>query len=87
MIFVNIFSYPPQNRDALQARFKATGGKPPEGIKMIGRWHGIGGGKGVVVCEADDPVALGKWAQEWSDLMSMEIYPAVDDQGALKRIG
>jgi hypothetical protein len=30
MIFVSIYSYPPENRKAIQARFKETeGGKPP----------------------------------------------------------
>lgn len=86
MLFVNHFSFPPQNRDAIQTRFKATGGKPPAGIKIIGRWHAIGGGKGVVVAETDDPIAMGKWAQQWSDLMSTDIYPVVDDEGVLKRV-
>jgi len=87
MLFVTYFSYPPQNREAVQARFKKTRGKPPEGVKMLGRWHAIGGGKGVHVCECDDPIALAKWVQEWSDLLTLEVLPVLDDASALKRIG
>jgi len=87
MLFLTYFSYPPQNREAVQARFKKTGGKPPEGVKMLGRWHAIGGGKGVFVSEANDPMAIAKWVQEWSDLLSLEVLPALDDASALKRIG
>ena len=87
MLFVSTWSYPPENREAVQTRFKETGGKPPMGIKMLGRWHAIGGGKGVLVSESNDPMAIAKWIQEWSDLMSFDIYPALNDEDAANRIG
>jgi hypothetical protein len=87
MKFVTIWSFPPEKRNEGNARFRETGGdKPPAGIKLLGRWHAIGGGKGVHVCECDDPIALAKWAQVWSDLLSIEIYPAVDDEEATKML-
>ncbi len=86
MLYVCIWSYPPERRNEIQARFKETGGPPPEGVKMIGRWHSLGGGKGVCVAETDDAVALAKWSQEWSDIMSMDIYPALDDENIGKVI-
>ena len=85
MKFVTTWSIPPENRNAVQDRFKKTGGdKPPAGIKLLGRWHAIGGGQGVHICECDDPIAFAKWAQVWSDLVSIEIYPALDDEDAAK---
>ncbi len=84
MIFVTVYSFPPENRDACQARFKESGGMPPAGINLLGRWHAVGGLKGVHVCECDDAIAFAKWAQEWSDLLSIEIYPALDDDGVAK---
>ena len=87
MIFVAVYSWTPANRDAVQARFKETGGnKPPAGIKLLGRWTAVGGLKGVQVCECDDPIAFAKWAQEWSDLLPIEIYPALDDEGVAKML-
>ena len=42
MIYVTVWTFKPEHRDAVQARFKQTGGLPPEGVKMLGRWHGTG---------------------------------------------
>ncbi len=85
MKFVTVWSYRPENRDQGQARFKQIGGdKPPAGIKLIGRWHALAGGKGVHVCECDDAMALAKWVQNWTDILSVEIYPAMDDEDAVK---
>ena len=53
---------------------------------MIGRWSRIGGGEGICIAETDRPVALGKWAQDWNDLMEFEIYPALDDETVAKVI-
>ncbi len=86
MIFVTTWSYGPENREAIQARFKETGGAPPEGVKMLGRWHAVSQGKGVVVAEADDPEAVANWIQGWSDLMSFETYPALDDEATARVI-
>ncbi len=79
MVHVIAWHYDPEHRDAILARFKETGGLPPAGVKMIGRWHGVGTNKGFCVAEGNDPIALAKWAQGWSDLMKFDIYPAVTD--------
>ena len=87
MLFVVHWEFAPENRDAANARFKETGGMPPEGVKMLGRWHFAEGGEGLCVCETDDAVLLGKWAQDWSDLLSFRIVPVNDDEGVLKVLG
>jgi hypothetical protein len=86
MKFITHWKYPPENRDAIQARFKKTGGSPPDGIKMIGRWHRIGGGEGFCVSTTEDAQAIGKWAQDWSDLMTLEVYPVLEDEGVAQLI-
>ena len=87
MLFVVHWTIPSDRRDAAQARFKETGGMPPDGVKMIGRWHAAAGGEGLCVCETDDAILLGKWTQDWSDLLSFELIPVNDDEGVLKVIG
>ncbi len=84
MVFVSHYTMASDNRNAAQDRFKKTGGEPPAGVKMIGRWHAVGGGQGVTIFEANDPQAIANWAQQWSDLISFDIYPAVDDAGFSK---
>ena len=83
MLFLVDWSVSGSNRDAANARFKETGGPPPKGVKMIGRWHGVNG-CGVVIAETSDTVALGKWLQQWSDLIEFDVTPVVDDAGVMK---
>jgi len=86
VIYVATWNFKPEHRDVADARFRETGGLPPEGVKMLGRWHGIGTNKGVCVAESDDALAVARWAQKWSDLMSFDIYPALTDEDTAKVI-
>jgi len=87
MLFLVQWTFPPENRDAANARFKETGGMPPAGVKMLGRWHTAGGGEGICIAETDDQVALGKWMQDWSDLLDMSVLPVHGDEDAMKILG
>jgi hypothetical protein len=81
MTFVLIYSFPPERREAVVARFKETGGgMPPAGVKLLSRWHVIGGGKGFLIAESDDPMAMAKWVQQWSDVTSFEVCPVMTDE-------
>ncbi|WP_233855873.1 DUF3303 domain-containing protein [Paraburkholderia sp. HD33-4] len=61
-------------------RFMKTGGQPPEGVKMLGRWHAIGGLHGFAVVEAEDTRGLSALALQWDDLLTMSIFPAATDE-------
>ena len=39
MLFHISYEFSPNNRDEAQKRFKETGGLPPDGVTMEGRWH------------------------------------------------
>lgn len=81
MLFVVSWKFRTDYRDAANNRFKETGGMPPEGVHMIGRWHYASGRQGLLVCETDDAIALGKWTQNWTDFLDFEIHPVNDDAG------
>jgi hypothetical protein len=87
MIFVSLYTMTPNHRNSAENRFKQTGGKPPAGIKVIGRWHSVSGGRGVTVCEASDAQAVAQWAHDWNDVIHFDIYPAIDDAGLAKLLG
>ena len=70
----------PDIRDATNARFLETGGPPPAGVTMLGRWHFVEGGEGFCICETDDAAALATWTQQWSDLLEFRITPVLDDE-------
>jgi hypothetical protein len=80
MLFAVSWKGLPQVRNAATERFLKTGGRPPEGVKLIGRWHNIGQISGVAVAEADDPLLMSKWALDWNDLFEMEVRPVATDE-------
>jgi hypothetical protein len=70
----------PETRNAAAERFRKTGGAPPSGVKVIGRWHAVGPLAGVAIAEASDPLAVAKWALEWNDLFEMDVHAALTDE-------
>lgn len=68
-------------RKAAIERFLKTGGAPPAGVKMLGRWHTVDGEYGVAIAESDDPQAMAKWSLAWNDLLPMDVRPALNDEG------
>ena len=81
MLFAVEWKYRPEGRDEVNKRFKETGAPPPEGINMIGRWHYASGRQGMLICETDNAIALGKWTQSWTDFLDFQIHPVNDDAG------
>ena len=79
MRFMTIYSLDPADRDAAIARFKKSQGAPPNGVKLLGRWHDVAGHRGFTISEANDAQALYKWVLEWSDLMTFETCVVLDD--------
>ena len=81
MHFAITYRIKTENRDAAQKRFMAGGGLPPDaGVKMVQRWHAVGGLRGFVIAEASDAVAIGKWMQEWTDLLTFDVTPILNDE-------
>jgi hypothetical protein len=81
------YSISPKDRDVAQARFQETGGLPPAGATMVGRWHRLAGLGGYILCESDDAVALGKWTQAWTDVLTFDIVPVGDDAEITEVLG
>jgi hypothetical protein len=82
MKFIVTFSWQPdtETRDEGIARFLKTGGQPPAGAKLLGRWTRLDFSGGYVLLESEDPKALTEFALAWSDLMELEITPVLEDQ-------
>lgn len=92
MKFMLTFSWKPDIKAQEQgiARFLKTGGHPPKGAKLLGRWTRADFSGGYDLLEADDSQALAEFALMWSDLMTLTIVPVVEDQAlseVLKRAG
>ncbi|WP_118183326.1 DUF3303 domain-containing protein [Paraburkholderia phosphatilytica] len=61
-------------------RFLETGGRPPAGVALLGRWHVIGELSGFAVVEAADTSGLAAWVLQWGDLFSFTSAPALTDE-------
>ena len=91
MKFIATFTIKPEtkSRDEAIARFKKTGGQPPNGVKLLGRWTAADFSGGFDLIESDDAKALTEFALQWSDLMELKIVPVVEDADlneVLKRV-
>ena len=63
-----------------EARFKRTGGLPPAGVKILGRWQSLDASSGRTLCETDDPAALSQWCREWAEVITLTARPLADEQ-------
>jgi len=81
MKFMLTFAIKPEikGRDEAIARFKKTGGQPPKGAKLIGRWTCADFSGGFDLIESDDATALTEFALMWSDLMELRLVPVIED--------
>jgi Protein of unknown function (DUF3303) len=82
MKFMLIFNWNPdaETRTKAVLRFRKSGGLPPEGVKLLGRWTRADLSGGFDLIEADDVTKLFEFAYLWGDLMKLEIFPVLDDQ-------
>jgi hypothetical protein len=81
MKFIVTWTIPKASVLAAQARFLQTGGGPPTGVKMVGRWHGMSGG-GVLIAETNDAKALYAWLEQWNDMLDFNTTPCLEDAEA-----
>lgn len=87
MQFLVTYKISPGTRDVAQQRFKSTGGPPPAGVTMVGRWHCVDGSGGAVVAETNDATALARWIQEWTDVITFDVRPVLNDEQMAGVIG
>lgn len=67
--------------NAAVARFLETGGTPPAGVKLVGRWHGMSG-SGFAITESSDAKAMFRFQAQWADVLQLSVTPCVEDADA-----
>ena len=55
-----------------------------EGVKILGEWTDLGGGRGFLLVESNDPKALLSGSMAWGDLMKMEAVPVMETEETMK---
>jgi hypothetical protein len=86
MKFMLSFTITPDKakRDEAIQRFLKTGGQPPKGAKLLGRWTAADFSHGFDLLESDDVKPLTQFALEWGDLMELSITPVIEDRDLLE---
>jgi hypothetical protein len=81
MKYICYFNWEPNTAQQSEAirRFKATGGQPPAGASLLGRWIRADFMGGVCLLESNDPKALTEFSLMWSDVMTLQIIPIIED--------
>ena len=92
MKFMLVFEWGPDTEVRKEGikRFLDTGGQPPAGIQLLGRWTRADLSGGYVLFQCEDPKAITEFALMWGDLMEVSIGPVIEDQelvDVLKRAG
>ncbi len=81
MLFMCTSTWEPgQANEAIKKRLEMEkkGDAMPPGIKVLGEWGYLGGGKAFVLIDVDDPSAImGMWMQ-WADVASVDMVPVLD---------
>lgn len=79
MKFMTTWSFPTGNLPEAAERFLAGEAVPPEGVKLLGRWHNADCSGGFVLVESNDPVAMYADAAKWGDLLELNTVPVIED--------
>lgn len=75
MLFVMIEDYTMETRDRLYERFEHY--TRPGGIKVLGHYQLLGQQRIVIIAEAESEEALARVTAPWTDLVSIQIFPAM----------
>ena len=81
MKFMLTFAIKPEakGRDDAIHRFMQTGGQPPQGVKLLGRWTRADFSGGFDLVEGDSVEALTEFSLMWSDVMELRLVPVIED--------
>jgi len=84
MLFMSIYTWEPEKRDAVTKRRAEKGTMIPQGMKIIGEWSCLAGGRVFRLVEVDDPRVMLGASAAWADLGKIEIVPVMETEEVLK---
>ena len=80
MLYMTIITWEPPQRDAVAKRFATLGPKHPAGVKVLGHWVDVNGGRAFELTDwppAVDPKILVETSFASNDLCKIESVPVM----------
>jgi len=77
MLYMTIFTFEPEKRNEVIRRRAEKGEMIREGVKVIGEWRAIAGGRVFRLVETNDPKGLLTEDLTWGELGKVEIVPVM----------
>jgi len=84
MLFLIIYTWEPERRNAVIKRLLGKGPLLADKAKVIGEWSAMAGGKIFRLVEINDPLAALAASRTWTDLGTAEMIPVIATEEALK---
>ena len=84
MLFMSIFTYEPEKRDEVVKRRAEKGAMIPDGMKVLGEWSDVSGGRVFRLVEHDDPMAGLAASLAWNDLGKIEVVGVIATEESVK---
>ena len=86
MLFMTIYTYEPEKREAVIKRRAEKGAMAPPGMKIVGEWSDITGGRVFKLVEVDDPRVMLGASAAWADLGKIESVPVMQTEEVMKLV-
>ena len=84
MLFMTTYTFEPGNREAVVKRRMEKGAMAPPGMKILGEWSVLTGGRVFRLVEVDDTRAMAGAAAAWADLGKIETVPVMPTEEMIK---
>lgn len=79
MKFISTYSVRPGCLPKAAERFLKGEAQPPEGIKLLGRWHRCDLVGGYSLFECDDAALMLAYSVSWGEVLEMSTHPVTED--------
>ena len=84
MLFMSVYTYEPAQREEVTKRRAEKGTMAPPGMKIIGEWSCLTGGRVFRLVEVDDPRVMLGASAAWADLGKIETFPVMETEEVMK---
>ena len=84
MLVMTVFTWEPDKRDAIIKRRAEKGMVAPKGMKVIGEWVDVSGGRVFRLSEVDNPQAAMAGTLAWDDLGRVDSATVLESDEVMK---